>query len=67
MGADNSCGEKEVIEGKSLLAAAKGIMGFSQQMLREEFSLDIFWRWFRNASADFWLCHNMSRGSILAF
>jgi hypothetical protein len=52
MSADNSCGEKEVIEGKSLLGAAKGIMDFSQQMLREEFSLDIFWRWFRNASAE---------------
>jgi len=31
MGADNSCGEKEAIEGKGLLVAAKGIMGFSVQ------------------------------------
>jgi hypothetical protein len=45
MGADNSCGEKEAIEGKGLLAAAKGIMGFSVQ---PQYFLQVV----RNASAD---------------
>jgi hypothetical protein len=45
MGADNSCGEKEAIEGKGLLVAAKGIMGFSVQ---PRYFLEVV----RNASAD---------------